>query len=336
MKQQTNLMKSTFRLWQLPLLFLDTFLSRVTHRDFFDTETVPGYSFVRNLQATKGKGYIKTTSIYTGADDKEVIVKRVQYTSKNIFYLQLKNEAKILYLFSRYLENQHKTPVRFSYFVDFMEKDGDIILIRECVSSVSAEGLSEGQKVKNITQCFRFLESAGKNLTQEEKVLISTRSNWIILVSFPVYCLGVFFKDRSFWQELWSLAWIFLKNFPYKGLFTPKYVLTHRDLHMENILLTDDQLVIIDPEIAVFAEDGLELAMSMPAYQKHQGRQFVESLLENELSSFEKQKRYLAFTAYYIIQQLFLTKKNVEYYTEVKTYNSYFNDRIRVLIAGLH
>ena len=327
-----HLEKNSFKFWQIYLSLFSGYFPTNSRENYFDEGTdVHGYTFMETLSRVEGKDYLKTISVYQDASTKKFIIKRLQYKRKNIFYAQLKNEANIIYLFSNKATEGPLPRVRFCQFVDFYEKKGDTYLIREFVSGDTLDKISEAEKLDYLKKCFTFLSIAKNSLTEKNRESIALRSNWLMIGSLPVYFMLALLKEVNLWKSLVISMVTFFRSFPYNTLFFPNYILTHRDLHLQNAIFTGDEVVIIDPEICVFAEDGMELAMAAVSYKENNGDTFLNLLLDRALSSGKNKKKFLAFSSYYILQELTLSKKGTDSYLNIKRYMATFNDTVESL-----
>ncbi len=327
--------KNSFKFWQVYWSLFGGYFSSNSGENYFNEGAdIQGYTFVKILSRVEGKDYLKTVSIYQDASTERVVIKRFQYKRKNILYAQLKNEANIIHLFSNRVVGNASHGVRFCKFVDFHEEDGDVYLIREFVSGSTLDKISEAERLDHLKNCFTFLSIAKNSLTKKNKESIASRSNWLMIASLPVYFSLALLKETNLWKSLTVTMLTFFGNFPYRALFLPHYILTHRDFHLQNAIFTGNEVVIIDPEICVFAEDGMELAMAAVSYQENIGNDFLKLLLDRELNSYKKKKKFLAFSSYYILQELTLSKRGTGSYSNIKRYMATFSDTVKSLSSA--
>ena len=253
---------------------------------------------------------------------KEVIVKRLAYKNKNLKYEQIRNEAALLSLMMELHDNnKESSAIVFPKLVKLEEKDHEIILEREYIRGKMLKDFSREKQVKILKICLDSLSHLSAHVYA--KNAFTKRTIPLQILSLPLYLALAILKEPKMSRNFLPLA--FRYYFERLGNWKiSTYILAHRDLHPNNILVYTkngkERIAIIDSEIAVVCEPQTDLAIIARYYLKDLGFNNLYKLLSSQLRNNSEKKSFISNSIFYAIQCIAIENKSDKFYENSKNY----------------
>lgn len=300
--------------------FFEQFLvSQKVYKD----ENNKRYKKIRDLNA--GPYHPDSTiGIYEASNKKKVIIKIFHYKLHNLNYEHVVNEANILKLLNNSEYSQTtKVKVGFPKFYEFFSSNDTLTLVTEYVKGRNLSLFSNDVKKKTILECVNFLNSISEKIDRRNLKNLPKRTPSHIILTFPIYFTIALLKNFKSFKDFFKLVIIFYVNYLNSGFGNPEYVITHRDLHPQNIIVSDKNIFIIDPEMCALLEKGTEIAITLRLYIRELGFKIVDEILKEVLKTTRQRKKFIGLTIFYTIQTLAIENPNNPEYLDAHMYMKY-------------
>lgn len=190
------------------------------------------------------------------------IVKTYQGQSRNMDYIILKNEVVISKLLNKVLKRiEPELPpelrqIKLPKILNIEEIGDNLYVISEFIDAVSLSEINDKDQIEIYFKVVKFLKFLGDNMTPSEKSQISKREARTIIRMYPFLALkSILFYPSQILNVFYGiLVFAKLSNLIYKL----RLVLSHRDLHFGNILVSKKSVYVIDLEYTLFAPELFE------------------------------------------------------------------------------
>lgn len=279
-----------------------------------------GYKLIKKIKTQKT---IEDDSvgIYETKDQKKVLVKSLSYKYKNLAYLQLNHEAKMLLLLGTLAKKLKSKKIGFPGLLSVVKNKGTLHIVSEYIDGKTLKNeKSPSKKMSSINSILDFFDLISDTLTEEEQSYLPKRYSVQNAFSYPVYLVAAVYKDIADVKRLARLTVKYYHHY-FEGVSVHrKYIISHRDLDPENILIRDKFLRIIDPEITVLADPVTDLATMCRYFIDEVGIKDIEKLLSRRLRFREDKSKFIELTIFYTVQMLSTGEKNSYYYLQAKNY----------------
>ena len=138
------------------------------------------------------------------------------------------------------------------------------------------------KRVEVYSKCIKFVRELGDKVNSEDLKLIGKRTVFQEVVMYPFLLAVSLHRNPKHFLLLLKGGKFFALNF-LRILTNPRYVLTHRDLHGENILVGDKKIYIVDWENARYADSYMEYVVILLAtWSSKRSRNYFLSFLEDK------------------------------------------------------
>lgn len=275
---------------------------------------IPHLKFVKRLKPASEK-LASRTALYKDIHNKKYVVRSMNYRFETLEYHQLKNEKNIFALLSKITnEKKHVLGISFPKIIWERDDSNTYTLVREYSEGTFLKDSSGKEKINTLRVCLKDFKKLTRYMSRDQISHISKRSPYLMIVLFPLYVIRALLKDPQLLAVSMQLSYIFYTNAFRQLIKKPSYVLAHRDLHSENIVIQKHKISIIDPEITLLAEEQTDLAIVARYYIDEIGTYGVLSLLDEFVKEDSQKEQFLRLTIFYAFQMLaFVPKKHYQY-----------------------
>ncbi len=293
---------------------------------------IPGNNDDQKIDFGSNYKLIKWVRSQEGADltsvgffiknEKKVVIKVVRYKYKNLLYEQLINEKNMLSLMSDLSRKikSGKINLVFPKVYGLISMPNQLALVTQFLSADSLKSKSSVRKIEILEQILSSFRKMSDLIDEDMLNKLPKRSCIQLLILFPIYLLKVIFADFKNIRIYLSLFFIFYKNYLRISNFNMKYILAHKDLHSENILINKNKVIIIDPEICVLADPNTDIAHIARYFSKELTDAEINNLLQVLLKSDNDKKNFLSLSIYYSLQMMAIRSKTDPDYEEARSY----------------
>lgn len=204
--------------------------------------------------------------IYRNPKGGKAIFKMKDARIKDYSYYSLRNEI-VLYEILNEVISRLSLPKRFNDIyipkkIDVVDDKNVLGILIEYVVGSTARKLSAHRKIQAYFKIVDFLNFLGDHITNDEKKRISKRGPLHYILIYPFLVIkAIFTYPRSAVYILSGIP-LFLSAFFYM-LQDRKITLIHRDIHFENILISNKKLILIDLEQCVLTDPLYEVVTTL-------------------------------------------------------------------------
>lgn len=270
--------------------------------------------------------------IFRDNNGKKYVVKCVNFINKRDFeYKHLKMEAKFLKMFTELTKN-HQSGIRFATLVKFNEYKNQLILVTEYIKAVDLEKYPKSFKLDLLSSVLNYLADLTPTLTDKDNTFLPKKSNLFIFCVFHYYFFSFVFRNPTQILNALNFGTVFYKSILCSGqIFRTKYVISHRDLHSNNIMVAGKKTYLIDLDNCALCPVNNDLAM-LPGYLFNEmSKKDILGFIIGRLKTNFIRKQFLYLLIFY-----FLLKQNTEsrqsrFYVESSKYTEFINSLIKGL-----
>ncbi len=242
----------------------------------------------------------------------KVVVKTWDYIWKDITYFQLRQEIVILKALNLLVGKNNQFKIRFPQVLSELNNKGQIGYVSEYIHGMTLFNLKADEKINHFSRILSFFQTLSNTASKpiiEKFPKISQIQN---ILTFPVYLLFTLVKDFKNLLMYLKLSFLFYLNY-LSTIFSSEFVLSHRDIHSKNIIVRNNTLTILDPEVMVLAEKETDLAIVAKGGFAEL-RQELNNFLEDKFNNGYSEKKFLALAIFYSIQMMAISSsKSAEY-----------------------
>lgn len=233
---------------------------------------INGFVFYSNIKKI-GPRKSYNLALYKNDKGKKAVAKMKDARIKGYHYYSLLNEIAVYQILNKALERVGaKIPPKFkNIFIPTMlckyEDENLLILLVEFVEGQTAEDLSSEEKITIYFKIIDFLNFIGSKLTKVERERISKRTPLHYLLLYPLLVVKSIFTYPNSAPYVLSGIPIFIKCLP--AIFNDsRKTLVHRDLHFMNIIVSNNNLFLVDLQQCVYTEPLHELITTLRYWWK--------------------------------------------------------------------
>ena len=294
MKKKLN--QNSYNLFPLFVIGLFSFIKNlfIKHGPIQFPKKIGDYRFDSEISGVKlWNSYI--LGIYRNSKGSKAIFKMKDARIKDLHYYSLKNEIAIYDILNKATSRfSSSTPKKF-HGICFPNKIAvkdtqDILgILIEYIEGKRVSELSPRKKVEIYFDIIEFLGYIDNHLTDKERGRISRRGPVHYLILFPFLAIkAILTYPRSAIFVLSGIPFFLAAIFVM--LRDRKIALIHRDIHFENILISNKKLVLIDLEQCVLTDPFYEAVTTLRYYWKKDN--FYLLLLDSVLQKYSFRKNF--------------------------------------------
>lgn len=229
-------------------------------------KTIARYSLVDSLTESDRSFSL---GIYKTSKGQQVVAKMWLGGKYNLKYFALRHEINVYKVLTAiYNRNAAKLPpnlkkINFPHYVDTYDDGNKLVLITKWFTGrplLSTRSLTK--QLDCYKRCVGFMAYLGSKATKHERALISHRSGRTYLALYLfLLCVALGKHPKYFLSLIKGLA-VMLQSI--SALLEKKdFALIHGDLHLENILVTPDSIIILDLEQSLFTYPEYEIISTL-------------------------------------------------------------------------
>lgn len=280
------------------------------------------YKLIKSFDKFSDQKFSNHVGLYKDPLGKKVIIRRFNYRFKNLKYFQILSEVNLLKLLNSVRNKQN---IHFPKLIQLDQKKGEINLVREYFKGKRLNNFDSHTKVKILKRCMDLLGTYSEELLKKTDFQLPKRSPLEMMLFTPFYFLKSVLKDKANFKLYVKLVLIFYKSCFSLNLFNGKYVIAHRDLHSDNILINGKKIQILDPEVAMLAEEDTDLAIIARYYLSELEEQDYMELIKSRVKD---KSSFLRTTIFYSFRLLDNESIEDKYFLEAKDYLKTLSSKI--------
>lgn len=234
---------------------------------------------------------------------------------------QVATELTVLRLLSKH--NTPKNRVQFPRIYHTNATATEVYGVRQYFTGTQL--LKHPEKaVEAYDACVTALSTISTRLSRHERSLLPKRTPFAMLLTFPFLAVIALLKNRAERTYIQAMIVLFIKHVSLRDILQPDYVLAHRDLSPENILIMQDKFGVIDAEVAALCEKGTDLALFPRFYHRFIALEGILKLLQNHIRTPRERAAFIRLTTYYTVHYLAICATTDAYYQEARSYTKFF------------
>lgn len=215
------------------------------------------YEFFKELPK-KGTKYDFRIALYKNPVGKTVFVKYWKGPENDFRYLTFLNEIRAYQTLSNVYKRQknnlpaHISRVNIPKYIGVIKGLDYTALITEFVPGKMASEYSIEEKINAYLKSSQFIEFLGKKMTRSEKTKFGSRNAYHYITMYPVFLLLSMINFPEYSKYLLKGMLTFARGIAYLTK-EEQLILTHRDLHFNNLLIYNSKIYVIDLQYVIFA-----------------------------------------------------------------------------------
>lgn len=270
--------------------------------------------------------------VFRGKSGNKYFVKTVDFTNKREYeYKHLKKEAEFLKMFVKITKTQ-QSGIFFAYPVKFKEYKNQLIFVSKYIKSVDLEKFPKSIKLDVFSSVLNYLEILTITSIEKNEFSLPKKSNLFIFFVFHYYFFSFIFRNPM--QILIALKFglVFYKSIIGTGqIFKTNYVISHRDLHSNNILIAGKKTYLIDLDNCALCPANSDLAMFPGYFFNEVSKNDILGFILDRLSTNFMRKQFLYLLVFYFFLKQKTESRQSRFFVEQREYTEF----IRSLIGGL-
>lgn len=284
----------------------------------------PGYSWLAAVQVPNRENS-NSLGVYQNKQGRKTIIKSLNYQTRNLAFEQFINEINVLRVMGRLFsgkaaDSSAEYQVSVPVFYEVLEQKHQIAFVREFVEGKLLAEAPVQVKFEVLRHCLKFFSVFPRDDRRERYHTSAARPPLLMLLTFPFYWFAAVCKAPRRLGFYLRLAVIYYQKFSWQSIRHPRYVLAHKDLHSQNIILHTGRIVILDPQVAVYSEEGTDLAISARLYHQELGGENIAKLLQEFLFNNEQRDKFVRLTLFFAFQSLVFDKRLSADYQNTESY----------------
>lgn len=230
-------------------------------------KSIGDYSFVSKLEKI-GRRKSYQLAIYRKSEGIRAIFKMRSARFKDYNYYSLKNEIILYKVLNSVIERLGDCmPQRFKNLcipkiAHVINDNKRLGVLLEYLEGTTAQSFTVQKKIEIYLKMVDFLRFLGNNLSEYQVKLISKRSPIDFIFLYPLLVISAIFNYPKSAIHILLGVPVFLASIPYM-IKDAKLSLVHRDLHFNNIVVSNEKLVLIDLQECVFSDPLYEVTTAL-------------------------------------------------------------------------
>lgn len=294
--------------------YLELLFFKMKKRSF---SNLKNYKYIKSFNKYSDNKFSNNVSLYKDLSQKMVVIRRFYYFFKNLKYEQILNEYNMMRLLEHIKTRQeNEYQISFPRMISFTDINNEIMMVREYLEGNQLRNKERSIKIKSIKVILNHFLLLTEKISKEEKKILPTRTAWYTFSSFPIALFRATIKNP--YNILLYLKLFIIFYFQFLGSHRKQhYVLAHRDLHSNNILIKGHKIQILDSEIMVLAEQETDIAIISRCYSDEVNQETISNLIATHIND---KKRFMRLSIYYAIQLLANEPKKSNDYKQTYSY----------------
>lgn len=256
-----------------------------------------------------------SVGIFNSSKHESLVIKSLVYSFPNSTYEQMINEYNIFKVLNKEF-SKIALKINVPKVYELIKSKNMIGFIYEFKKGKSLKAYSADYKKNVIKKCLTAFKLVDKNLANS----FPKRSSYLTLLSFPLYFFWVVIRDVKKINNYFKWGFVFYANYLPVFKINPQYIFAHRDLHSQNILIDNNSIALIDPEISAFAEEQTDIAILAKSFARELGKGHLLELMNDLLPQKKQKKRFYALAIYYSFQIMAIRSKDDPDYIEAEIF----------------
>ncbi|MBI2029373.1 phosphotransferase [Candidatus Gottesmanbacteria bacterium] len=286
------------------------------------------YTFIKQLSLNvSSKSHV---GLYKDNRGRKVVIRTIDVNYRGIEYFQQLTEANILRWFSKHKLSIYGYKISLPKFYGIIVTDKQISLIREYVEGKPLEKFSKNEKIRILNTCLEYFNQCSKKLRKKDIVIFPDSNKIFTFFVLPFYLFKVIIRDSKLVPLLLNYLYIFYKYFfSWQVIKNNNTVVSHRDLHQKNILVSKNKIYIIDPEVCVIAPKETDLSIISKFYFNDIGTQKIIKFLSKHLKTKSQISNFIILSIFYSIYLMANESKKSVLYKQTRNYLFLFISEIK-------
>lgn len=290
-KQPLNLSKLIF---VSIIAFL--FSSLIAKQKIIFPDQIGEYKFKKQIRIAKRNSKankIFSYALYQNSKGQKAFAKMWSGKLKDLNYYTLMNETILYTVLNGAIRRMGKSiPKKFEeiiipQFIKKLETKNSLILLTELIEIVPVSKIKSRRQFEIYLKTVDFLNLVGDRLSAKEKEQIAKRdTKIIILLYFPLLLKSILTHPRAFFSLFYGVP-VFLQSIPVL-LKTNEVTLCHRDLHLENIVMSKNKIALMDLQFCLFSNPLYDRLITLRMHWTD--KEFRQRLLEEIKDIYGKNK----------------------------------------------
>lgn len=267
----------------------------------------------RRIKQYKRANSEKNTSVGLFTDGTgEYIIKTLPWLVKTLEYRHFMHEAAILTALDGFTKKTGGFIVQFPSLLGMHKEQRatHMIMKRYAGNSLTEQTVLQPAVFFAILDC---LETAYKEKRQLAQT-IPARHPLILLCIFPYFFFMAIVHSRKSLRLLVPYLFRFFQAF--RCALQSPYTIAHRDIHLDNILLSGKTVTILDPETCVAASRETDIALIARFYYRSWGMEKTIRFLSQRITTKQQLEAFFFFSVYYSTQTLSVPALKPIYYRQ--------------------
>lgn len=282
---------------KIPKLILLSLIKPLTSRvnngaGVFYPRKVGNFKMVKKINKAKDFKMF-SFAIYEDDKGKKAIAKIWTGKVKDFYYYTILNEAKVYKVLNSLTKRLRRRIPAESEDIKIpgllMEKQGKgyFLILLEYVEDGRKLRSADHNCLKVYLKARKYLSFLGDRLSKDEKKLISQRSTRSIILLYPLLLLrALTLRPYLYRPLLLSIPAVF---FTLRAILKrKKLLLSHRDLHLKNIIATRKYFYLIDLQFCLYTDEVYDFLSSLrilydePEFRKMLVRQIYKKYAKDK------------------------------------------------------
>jgi hypothetical protein len=245
-------------------------------------DTIGEYQKISEIPTTKKYPYV--IGMYKSPSGVEVVAKVWQGNWYNAHAFNLLHEADVCRVLDtirlRTVAEMPEaltniiTPAYYDCLIQnkFMSKAQGTPLTQVCAPE---------EQLKIYNRILSYLKFIGKNATKEEQKIIGVKGIIYYISVYPIiFCLSIV---RHITHSMEIIRSLYSFIFSLSALSHEPKILSHGDLHTDNILVSEDKITLLDLEQTIFTYAGFDAFTTVSSLRSLPDfRQYIEEIIKEE------------------------------------------------------
>lgn len=247
--------------------------------------------------------------------DRKVVAKILHYRHHNLSYLQLRNEVDSIKFLSHILKGQKKLSV--PRIINVIDKNKRLILITEFIAGTTADNFSAEKNYEILNTLLNFFSNASLG---SKKNTLNKNYPVLLFATISYYAVAALVKNLFAYKQIINLFGMYLGNISILDLVSPKYEITHKDIHPKNLLVKNGKIYLLDTEYLSYSSKRTDLSISLRHFSDTLTEAQLVATLNNFIHTYKDFRLFISLSSFYTLQILAVDSKAGSDYRKAMKY----------------